>query len=85
MSCKPKCQEIEIVECTEDDLCLFELPSTCVTIESTGFEFFSESDGEVTLQAILDELDGLLAQGFSGTVANPTSITVVNGVVTDVS
>lgn len=85
MACKAKkCQEV-VVETCEDDLCEFLLSSECVTIDSTDFEFFNESDGEVTLQTILDELDGLLAQGVTGTFSNPTSVTILNGIIVDIS
>lgn len=77
MACK-KCKNITPENC---EPCDFEIPASCI-VDLEVPECF---DAEDNLQSILDALCEFFADGVTGTFTNPTSITVVNGVITSVS
>lgn len=76
-----KCKDCAEVIPEDCEPCDFEIPASCVDVDSLECLDIDEND----LQSVLDEICSFFEGGFTGTVSNPTSITVINGVITDVS
>ena len=76
------CQDINEEDC-ESVVCKISIPASCVVV--APMDCCGEFEEDTAQNVILKFCNRIDGTGFTGTVLNPTSVTVVCGLITDAS